>query len=55
MTITFLHELFCDAFGKIAVLMAAHDSCKPTEEQLQSGEVDVQVEVDRPTGTPQVS
>lgn len=53
MTITFLHELFVDAFSKLANLLVAQDSCKPTLEQLENLAVDIQMENDRPAGVPQ--
>lgn len=53
MTIAFLHELFGDAFHKMADLFGVHDACKPTAEQLENLAIDVQVESDRPPDVPQ--
>lgn len=53
MTITFLHEMLADCFGKLADLFRAHDSCRPTAEQLASDVVDQQIEDTRPAHVPQ--
>lgn len=55
MTISFLHIMLHNSFKFLSSVFRKHDALGPSLENLQTTELNIQIENKRPDGMPQVS